>query len=533
MSNTLSSMMPSKLTLPNGVTVASVDAWSYSSGVKCEDPLTVQATVLIDDVAHLVALRGKQMAFCVERPQQLDKFKLSCAITRVQATPQSTGHRARRFSVLLTGGAAENASTQIKRFDFYPSTAKEDKTSAILKLLLDRMTVANHHCLDMPVECLIQAGETDVEFLRRVANLHGLSLSTSWQGKLRLIDLAKVSDPVRIKPEWIVDQQLELGSCQGTTMEAPKWDFTRGIAADPAKVVVGEPPQRQGACGNLWPEPHKPAAAERVAAAQLRMGRAASLRWNGRIRGSGTLKVLESDHIDIPGLGAMAIWSRRLVHSIGELNWYLEIEARDPLALPGCELAPQARWVAGQICDLKDPKGLGRIKVNLHGMRRTSSPASWQGVWCPWLGAGGGASADGTKKAHGPWSPPRLLDWVAVWVDPAATSEPLVIGALAHRGCTAESLGTKPEGPWVLFQEGELSLTADAAGGIWALKAGTQCLELAVDSEKGITVRGTRCSLDVEKDALLHADTMTIKAQSKNVAIDGEVSIRGALKVKG
>ncbi|MEA1052373.1 hypothetical protein U5801_21565 [Lamprobacter modestohalophilus] len=523
--------MPSKLTLPDGFKVASVDAWSYASGVNCEDPLTVQATVLIDDVTQLVALRGKEMAFCVERPKPLEKFNLSCRIVQVQAVPQSMGQRVQRFSVTLTGATKDSSTFQIKRFDLYPSTAKETKASAILKPLLERLTVANSDCLDMPVECLVQAGETDVAFLRRVASLHGLAISTSWQGKLRLVDLAKVSNPVRIKAKAIVEQRIELTDCQQSTMEAPKWDIPRGIAADPVRVVVGEDQQRQSLLGNLWPEPHRPAAAERVAAAQLRMGRAASSCWSGRVRGADALKVLESDHIELPGLGVMAVWSRRLVQSPGEMSWHVEIEARDPLALPECATVPQARWVAGQVCDLKDPKGLGRLKVNLHGLKRTGPPAGWQGVWCPWLGAGGGARADGTKKAHGPWSPPRLLDWVAVWVDPSATSEPLILGALAHRGCNAESLGTKPEGPWVLFQEGELSLTADVVRGMWALKAGPQSLELAADTDKGITVKGTGCSLNVEKDVVLHADTMTV--QAKDVAIDGEVSIHGALSVKG
>lgn len=529
---------PFQFDLPQSLQAVHLHALCWSSGLNAHHCLEAEFD-LAGDQAQAFQLIGQSVTWRLKRPDALKDLAFTAQVERVTVNPITLPKDCPpRSRVRLHAHGASAAFDVVPRIEFHGGEAQAQPVSQVLKAFLNRFPVKDTAPLNLTVNLLTQAQETDFAFLCRVAGWHGLVVASAMDGALRLLHGAKSQETVAIEPAWILEQEILCGAKGPLKADVFTWDIPGAQATHPKSVSLApkikaagdaakQSPTSAPAAHFTWPGQHHSATAEQISKSHLATQLGEGFRWHGTLRPTSD-KLLKADFIKVPGVGDLLVLKRTLRYPDGIEGYVIEIEAIDPAALPPLPPTPGPLWVPGQVCNLNDPQKSGRIKVNLPGMKRDGNPRGWTGIWCPFVGAGG---VDGQRKAHGPWSPPRELAWVAVWIDPAATAEPLVLGAISHSNCTAQALGVESTGPWVLFQEGELKLRADTAKNTWELSAGKNRLILAADPAQGFTGEWSKLVIKTEQEARLESKEKIVVKADKVVG-EGAVEISGTLNVK-
>lgn len=514
----------------DGAAVSATRAIEFNRSFSQSGSLIVDAT-LDAELADLKALPGQKVSIRFDNNKVLKGKVLSGVVDRLEAKAiRRVGEMARVDVVITCSGRC--AATDSPRTEFYAGPSKHKPLHELLAPLFRRVKVEGKELLNLPVQFVVQCSESDIDFLRRVAAWCGAVVVRDWEGGTRLLDPSEVGNPATVHALGSNDL-VSISQSVCASEDVPRWEVTKGIVDNPRTIKAlpktgpkTEPSDSAQPGQSLWWAKHLTEAAETLADSSIRQQLGDSVRWWGVVDDPDA-EIMTADHVSVAGVGDLAVWSCVVDFNEGG-GCSARIDARDPNALPAVAFAQPACWVPGQVCNLDDPDKLGRIKVSLPSMERNGSHGSWDGVWCVWAGAGG-LGAD--NKVHGPWSPPRPLDWVAVWIDPDATIEPLAIGSLPHRGCAAPKYESKSDGPWTLFREGDLKIVADPKKGEWQVTAGKNALVFSSKPEHGVKLEASRFSASLSDE--FKVTSKKTQTTSNKTTHEGDMEIKGKIKVDG
>lgn len=379
-------------------------------------------------------------------------------------------------------------------------------------------------------EFIVQAGETDLEFLLRLALAEGRCVLVDG-GRLLVKALAGGSDP----PSTVAVADLRSlrvsQNMQGISgVKVVGWGWTKAAVAGQGEVpATGEAPPYSAGKREVLDAPTTTsesavALAKSLATWQQLMG------WTGEGSTFALPDLKPGGKVKITGAGDRHsrdyfVW--RVVHRVDDAGGHTTFHLGAP---PQPELRPAAaRHLAiGVVTDNRDPDKLGRVRVKFAAWSESGSPM--ESAWARVVAPGGG-------KSRGLYFLPEVDDEVVVAFESGDLARPLVIGGLWSSKDAPPRVGevTGADGQLrervIQSRTGHVIVLDDGASpgaGKIVIRDGSGKYDITLDAEsKVLTIRSDQ---DLKLVAKRH---LTLQSETGSLLLDaaaGKVALKSALE---